>query len=360
MTIPKDEVGSDDLMFSVVIGTFNGAGKLEMALDALETQVTEFSFEVLVVNDASTDTTSQVAARPGVRLINLPINQGHGHTLNVGLAEASGQFMALMDDDCVPPPHWIQELGLAWRSVGSDVTMIGGLVEPLEVNTFNRRYLAFRPPLKPQEAELDEHAGFWSRLYFQFSPPQARLDSHPVFYTVGANMSVRVDAAREAGGFSDDRGPGEEESLARPLRSRFGPNTVQLFPSIVMRHNFDASLRDTFRRSRYYGRTNGRLWVRDRDIPSVAPLLPSAALVAACVAVISPLTSLLIFVLSPYVLYRRWYTWQKESGTRESIVYPYIQACEELASNVGFIQGAWRALKVQRDEGSRIGDSYTK
>jgi glycosyltransferase involved in cell wall biosynthesis len=335
-------------MFSVVIGTFNGAGTLGVALGALEAQVTEFTYEILVVNDASTDSTAAVATRPSVRLINLERNQGHGHTLNVGLAEAGGQFMAMMDDDCVPPPEWIQQLGLAWKSVGPDVTMIGGLVEPIETDTFNRRYVAFRRPLSHQEAEINEDAGIWTRLLYQFSPPRMRLDQRPVYFTVGANMSVRVDAARDAGGFTDASGAGEEESLARPLRSRFGPQTIQLFPNIIMRHNFDASLRDTFRRSRSYGRSKGRDWVRDRDIPTIAPLIPIATLAAAVVAVVSPVFSALLLIFSPYVLYRRWFQWLKSGGSREAIFYPYIQAGEEIFNNVGFVQGVSRELRSRR------------
>jgi glycosyltransferase involved in cell wall biosynthesis len=343
-----DIADSGAVMFSVVIGTYNGARTLSMALDALEAQITEFSYEILVINDASTDSTVEIASRPSVRLINLELNQGHGHTLNVGLGEARGQFMAMMDDDCVPPQRWIQQLGIAWNSVGPDVTMIGGLVEPFETDTFNRRYVAFRRPLRHQEAQVSEDAGFWTRLRYQLSPPDIRSDPRPVYFTVGANMSVRVQSAREVGGFSETPGSGEEESLARPLRSRFGPLTVQLFPSIVMRHNFHPLLRDTFRRSRSYGRASGREWVRDRDVPSLAPLLPCATLVAALVAVVSPVSSLAVLILSPYILYRRWFTWLRAGGSSEAIVYPYVQAGEDLANNVGFAQGAWRELRMRR------------
>jgi len=335
-------------MFSVVIGTFNGARTLADALNALESQVTEFTYEILVVNDASTDATAEIADRPSVRRIDLEVNRGHGHALNVGLAEARGEFMAMLDDDCVPPQNWLQQLGLAWKSVSAEVTMIGGLVEPYETDTFNRRYVAFRRPLRHQEADIDENAGFWARLVYQFSPPKNRPESRPVYFTVGANMSVRVRAAREAGGFTESRGAGEEESLARPLRATFGPNTVQLFPGIVMRHNFHASFRDTLRRSRSYGRASGRAWVKNHTLPSLSPLLPFATLVAAAVAIVSPVSSLVVLVLSPYVLYRRWYTWMKSSGLRVSIVYPYAQATEDFANNLGFVQGVWRELRNHR------------
>jgi len=339
---------SGTVMFSVVIGTYNGARTLGLALDALDSQVSDFTYETLVINDASTDATAEIASRPSVRLINLDQNRGHGHALNVGLAEACGQFMAMMDDDCVPPPRWIQELGEAWNSVAEEVTMIGGLVEPYETDTFNRRYVAYRRPLRHQGEEVSEDAGFWQRLRYQYSPPSLGPNPGPVYFAVGANMSVRVRAAREVGGFSEVPGSGEEESLARPLRSKFGPQTVQLFPSIVMYHNFHPSLRDTLRRSRNYGRGSGRDWVRDRDIPSLSPLLPCAALVAGVVAVFSPLAGLVVLVLSPYALYRRWMAWRKAGGPREAVVYPYIQAGEELANNLGFAEGAWRELGTRR------------
>ena len=161
-------------------------------------------------------------------------------------------------------------------------------------------------------------------------------------------MSVRTDAARQAGGFTEVRGAGEEESLARPLRERFGPETVQLFTEIVMHHNFHPSLRDTLRRSRNYGRTNGSDWIKNHDIPSTSPLLPCATLVACVIAVVSPVSSLVVLALSPYVLYRRWYGWLRSRGVRESILYPYVQASEDLASNVGFMQGAWLEFRSQR------------
>jgi glycosyltransferase involved in cell wall biosynthesis len=332
-------------MFSVVIGTFNGSRTLGGALDALEGQITEFEYEVLVINDASTDATAEIASRPSVRLITLERNQGHGHTLNVGLAEAQGRFMVMTDDDCVPPPRWIQELALAWNSVGPEVTMIGGIVEPLETDTFNRRYVAFRHPLTHQEIEIDEDAGFWRRLRHHLSPPERRLNRRSVYYTVGANMSVRIGAAREAGGFTEARGAGEEESLARPLRSKFGPNTVQLFPSIVMLHDFHPSLRDTFRRSRNYGRTYGRDWTRDRDIPTIAPLPLFATLVAGALAIVSPLASLVVLLVSPYFLYRRWFRWLRAGGSREALAYPYVQAAEDIVGDVGFVQGLWLEMR---------------
>lgn len=342
----------------MVIGTFNGERTLRAALDALENQVTGFSYETLVVNDASTDSTAEIASGPSVRRIDLVVNQGHGHALNVALSEARGEFLAMLDDDCVPPRDWLQQLGRAWQGVDSTVTMIGGLVEPYETDTFNRRYVAFRRPLRHQESAIDQGAGFWRRLRYQFSPPKMSAEPRSVFFTVGANMSVRVEAAIRAGGFTEARGAGEEESLARPLRSMFGPNTVRLFPEIVMRHNFQPSFRDTLRRSRSYGRASGREWVLNGNLPSLSPLVPIAVLTSGVVAIASPLAAVAVLVLSPYVLYRRWFAWMKSDGSRGAVIYPFCQAGEDIANNIGFVQGVTRELTRRRRSGAEsVNDS---
>jgi hypothetical protein len=63
---------------------------------------------------------------------------------------------------------------------------------------------------------------------------------------------------------------------------------------------------------------------------------------------VSPVFAVLTFVLSPFFLYRRWIEWWKTSGSREAILYPYIQAGEEIMGNVGFAQGAWHEYRSRQ------------
>ena len=335
-----------EVVLSVVIGCFNGESKLPAALDALARQQHDTSFEVIVVDDASTDRTAEIAASSGAKTISLNLNQGHGAALNVGLWNARGKYLAMMDDDCVPPPDWIQNLADAWESVTNEVTMIGGIVQPLEVDTFGRRYVQVRRPLRHEDAVLDERVGVIERLRHAIFPPVPSAAVRPVFYTVGANSSVRVEATREVGGFKETPGAGEEESIARKLRARFGDGTVVLFPWIVMMHDFGPSILDSFRRARSYGRANGNDWQLQGGLPRIRPC--SAIVVALCLFALPwKRRGVLLALLSVPILYRKW---MRPNGARqlERLTYPYCEFVEELFFDVGFLQGWARAWSASR------------
>ena len=331
----------DEIFISIVIGTFNGARTIGATLEALESQQHIVRTELIVVDDASTDETPAICGRPNVRLIRLTENHGHGHALNVGLSAARGSVMATLDDDCVPPPTWIRDLARRWMEAPEDVTVIGGSVLPLSHDTYNRRYVAYRSPLCPQESQLNESAGFWLRLRFAIWPPKPMEGPRPVYYVVGANMSVRVSAVRAAGGFTELPGAGEEESIARPLRQQYGPNTIWFFPDLVMQHDFQASTSDSLRRSRFYGRAHGRDWILSGGIPTIRPL-PSM-LASLLVFTVLYRSRLFWAVLAlPLVSYRRWYASLRQGAGLEAVTYPYMHLLEEVADNVGFIEGLLR------------------
>ncbi|MCE1179133.1 MAG: glycosyltransferase family 2 protein [Micrococcales bacterium] len=92
-------------LVSVVIPAYNCAATLGGALTGALTQ-TYPHIEVVVVNDGSTDETSAIAhATPGVRVIDIP-NGGVSAARNRGVAEASGEFIAVCDsDDVLLPSH---------------------------------------------------------------------------------------------------------------------------------------------------------------------------------------------------------------------------------------------------------------
>lgn len=87
--------------FSVIIPTFNRRGQLKKCLEALKNQNYE-NFEVIVVNDASSDGT--------LGDINHSENLGPSAARNSGIKKAKHDFLAFTDDDCLPDKNWLKDL----------------------------------------------------------------------------------------------------------------------------------------------------------------------------------------------------------------------------------------------------------
>ncbi len=109
-------------MISAIVCSYNGARTIRDTLEWLG-KLEYPSYEVIVVNDGSTDATPDIARRFGVRVINTP-NRGLSRARNAGLAAAAGEIVAYIDDDAFPDPHWFTYLATAFMT--SDHAGIGG------------------------------------------------------------------------------------------------------------------------------------------------------------------------------------------------------------------------------------------
>ncbi len=97
--------------FSVVIPNWNGKRFLTTCLNALRAQ-TFADVEVILVDNASSDG-SQALVRseyPAVRLIELKENRGFTGACNLGLEAASGDYIALLNNDTEVLPDWAQQV----------------------------------------------------------------------------------------------------------------------------------------------------------------------------------------------------------------------------------------------------------
>ena len=112
---------------SVIIPTYNHRDYVLLALESVFAQ-TFTDYEIIVVNDGSPDGTAELlrplAENGRVRYIEQP-NAGQAAARNRGLAEASGEFIAFLDDDDLWPPD-----KLAWQvealDANPDMCLIAG------------------------------------------------------------------------------------------------------------------------------------------------------------------------------------------------------------------------------------------
>jgi len=108
---------------SVVVCSYNGGRTLDQCLRSL--QALEYpDYEVILVDDGSTDGTREIAARfPDVRAIHQE-NRGLSVARNIGLQAATGQIIAYTDSDCYADPDWLTHLVYQLECSGADA--VGG------------------------------------------------------------------------------------------------------------------------------------------------------------------------------------------------------------------------------------------
>lgn len=118
---------------TVAVCTHNRAAMLRDALMSLTAQHTasRFSYEVLVIDNASTDHTSEVVAEL-VAGSNVPVRysreprKGLAYARNRAVAEARGEWHAMFDDDQIADPRWLAELLALAKE--RNVRSVGGAV----------------------------------------------------------------------------------------------------------------------------------------------------------------------------------------------------------------------------------------
>lgn len=103
---------------SVVIPAYNAEKTLGSCLEAFARQTYPRDlFQVIVVDDGSTDRTSDVARRFPVRYLQQK-NQGPATARNHGAAAGDGDILLFTDSDCVPTDNWIEEMVAPFQAKG--------------------------------------------------------------------------------------------------------------------------------------------------------------------------------------------------------------------------------------------------
>ena len=122
------------IQVSAVVCTHNRAGYLRKALQSLTAQTLDpASYEVLVVDNASTDNTRKVfdefADRPNWRYLYEPVI-GLSRARNTGWHNAHGEYVAYLDDDAVACHDWLAKLLEAFETIGPRPGCVGGRCLP--------------------------------------------------------------------------------------------------------------------------------------------------------------------------------------------------------------------------------------
>ncbi len=184
------------MLVSIVIPAYNGAETLPQCLEACLAQDYP-NTEVIVVNDGSTDATSEVAARfEGVVVVSQE-NQGPAAARNHGARVARGDVLAYTDADCIPRPEWISALV---ARLDDDVVAVGGTYDI--ANPASRLARVVQAEIAVRHSQFEEAVDFLGSF----------------------NVAYSKEAFEAVGGFEESYtwASGEDNDLAYKLQDAGG------------------------------------------------------------------------------------------------------------------------------------------
>ncbi len=173
---------------SAIICTHNRAAYLGAAIDSLLTQAFSSSFELIVVDNASTDVTRQVVAaraNPLLRYVYEPVT-GLSVARNTGAKLARAEILAYLDDDAVASPNWLSALYAAYQA-NEKLAIAGGRVTLL--------WAEGSSPPQWLSANLSGNLGAYDL------GAEMRLIDQPGLTPRGLNYSIRRQFLEQVGGF---------------------------------------------------------------------------------------------------------------------------------------------------------------
>jgi glycosyltransferase involved in cell wall biosynthesis len=222
---------------SVIIPTRNGAATIAAQLQALCRQTYQGRWELIVVDNGSTDgTTTLVNAfldrLPELRLHPARGRAGTSYARNEGCRVSRGELLLFCDQDDIVGTEWVAEMvrGLA------EFPAVGGHVERRLLN--DEVALATRPEKPPGSLQGG----------FDFLP-----------YALGANCGVRRAVYTELGGFDPHYRYGSDE-VSFFWRAQLAGHRLGALPDAVVHYRLRRSLRGMARQYYSYGTSHPRLY----------------------------------------------------------------------------------------------------
>ncbi len=238
----SDPTSIDEPALSVVIPVRNGADELPVQLRALAAQEFEQPWEVVVVDNGSTDRTAEVATSfqdvlPQLRIVSAHDRAGKAHARNCGIAAARGGKVLFVDADDEVAPGYVELMAHAL----DQYPFVASRLDPHRLN----------PEWTVRNRPLTQESGIGAPFGLYPAPG-------------GGTIGVRREVLDAVGEFDPVMRHCEDIDFAwRAKRAGFEPYFVS---KAVLHMRYRPSLRAIFRQSRGYGTSGPILFRQYRDL----------------------------------------------------------------------------------------------
>jgi len=212
---------------SVIIPVLNGERTIGDLLMALKTQAGGGPFEIIVVDNGSTDRTMEIARLHGAKVLQQPV-RGPSAARNLGVQHAQSDIIVHTDSDTVPTRRWLVSLISELAKPGTMI--VTGPVLGWKPTTAAERFCSTRPAYT-----------------------RSNTAEHPRYpYAVGMNLAIRKENLLAVGGWDEAMTSGEDVDLSWRLKHKFGCK-IHFCEAATLFHQHRATDEALVRQARWHG-----------------------------------------------------------------------------------------------------------
>jgi glycosyltransferase involved in cell wall biosynthesis len=184
------------MKISVVIAAYNEEKLIAKCIEAVKNQTyPKKDYEILVIDNNSTDKTAQIAKKLGAKVIPYKKEQGFSVTKQFGAKQAKGKIIAITDADSIPDKHWLEKIEKVMQN--KDLVCVGGPVLSTEDTLVSIPFVIYDSIFRINQL-------FGISLIW------------------GPNMAVRRDAFMQVGGINTKLKTSDDWELILRLQKKFG------------------------------------------------------------------------------------------------------------------------------------------
>lgn len=329
------------MFYSVIIPVFNRPDEVDELLASLTTQKYKH-FEVIVVEDGSTIPCQTVIERYTSSLdihYYTKQNSGPGQTRNYGAAKSKGDYLIILDSDCILPPDYFNAIEQELSSAPADA--FGGP---------DRAHPSFSP--------IQKAINYAMTSFFTTGGIRGGKKKLDKFYPRSFNMGIKREVYQQLGGFSKMRFGEDIDFSIRIFKNEY---RCRLFPESWVYHKRRTDLKKFFKQVHNSGIARINLYKKYPDSLKLVHLLP--ALFTIGVAFLLLCTPFCPYALSPLALFAT-AIFTDASLSNKSIRIGLLAIAASFFQltgyGSGFLRAWWKRIICKQDEFTAFEKNFYK
>lgn len=328
---------------SVVICTYNRHDELKKTLDGVFAQdYPRDKYEVIVVDDGSTDGTPRLCEKYPLKYIRHTENAGIPVVRNKGLFAAKNEIVAYLDDDCIAAPNWLSEFVKVYDD--PDVMAAGGLIVARDEKSVTSRYMAQMGYGNPHFFSVNKSMSIFDLLLYVikirlFPIFEMKGNVFPIKELCGANCSFRRDKALAVGGYDETLMTSEDTKIAKDMLEQFPQGKIVYTKSAVVAHKHHTSFFKYMKNEFVRAKNTFKVFQQEVKYPPISPFSLMVLFMLIVLLFVKPDLVLPAVFILPQLAYFWWPMKLFMRGKLSFLLFPYMQFFLELSRTVGIIYG---------------------